>query len=61
MPLQVLLSLSSISKSASCGRLITLNDPFRSVPQVLAALEDEPLEVGTDGVTKGCQYASTTS
>lgn len=30
MPLQVLLSLSSISKSASCGRLITPNVPLGS-------------------------------
>lgn len=48
-------TLSLFSKSAAGSSRLT----SRSVPQVLAALEDEPLEVGADGVTKGCQYART--
>eukprot|EP01043_Picozoa_sp_COSAG02_P033142 COSAG02_NODE_2250_length_9367_cov_14.048009_2_plen_88_part_00 len=37
---------------------LLLKEARQRIPPVLAALEDEPLEVGADGETKGCQYAT---
>ena len=37
---------------------LLLKEARQRIPPVLAALEDEPLEVAADGTTKGCQYAN---
>ena len=53
--------------SGDLSRLLNVTDKLAqkrgdqyitSEPFVLAALEDEPLEVAADGTTKGCQYAN---
>ena len=38
---------------------LLLKEARQRIPPVLAALEDEPLEVAADGTTKGCQYETT--